>query len=445
MNIALLHYRVGETDGVSLEMDKWRQVLISMGNQVFYVAGNHSKIDAYVIEEIGFNNPLDLKIASNCYEKLVDYTPISLKEAIELQAKIIENKLSQFIETHQIDLIIPNNVFALGRSIPIALGILHAIEKTAIQVICHHHDFYWERNRYSHPQTAYVEDSLNELFPPLHYPMRHVVINSYAQKSLKDKKGFTSTIVPNVFDFDLAPWILDSYNADFKARLGVNQNQILILQATRVVNRKAIELAIDVVDQMNQIENRTKWIGKKLYDDRTFDKHTEFVLAVLGLHEGTDHYEDKLLEHAASKKVHMIMNPNLVDHTRYEQNKKKIYSLWDAYVHADLITYPSIYEGFGNQFLEGLFAKKPMIVFEYSVFEQDIKSKGFSYVSLGNTYVTKENGLVEVDGKVTIQAAQQAIKYLFDAEYRNQSIEQNYRLGQLHYSMNTLKKIIQTL
>ncbi|HCZ23498.1 MAG TPA: glycosyl transferase family 1 [Acholeplasmataceae bacterium] len=445
MNIALLHYRVGETDGVSLEMDKWRQVLISMGNQVFYVAGNHSKIDAYVIEEIGFNNPLDLKIASNCYEKLIDYTPSSLKEAIEEQAKIIENKLSHFIKTKKIDLIIPNNVFALGRSIPIAKGILNAIEQTHIQVICHHHDFYWERERYSHPQTDYVLDSLNHLFPPIHYPMQHVVINSYAQKSLMEKKGLTSTIVPNVFDFDLFPWIMDAYNADFKESLGVNQNQVLILQATRVVNRKAIELAIDVVDQMNQMQHKRKWIGKKLYDGRTFDKDTEFVLAVLGLHEGTDHYEDKLIEHAASKNVHMIMNPNLVDHTRYEKNNKKIYSLWDAYVHADLITYPSIYEGFGNQFLEGLFAKKPMIVFEYSVFEQDIKSKGFSYVSLGNTYITKDNGLVECEKKVTIQAAQQAMKYLCDTKYRNQEVEKNYRLGQLHYSMNTLKKIIETL
>jgi len=445
MNIALLHYRVGETDGVSLEMDKWKQVLTSMGNQVFYVAGNYSKMDAYVIEEIGFNNPLDLQIASNCYEKLVDFTPETLKEAIEIQAKIIENKLSHFIKTNKIDLIIPNNVFALGRSIPIALGILHAIEQTKIHVICHHHDFYWERERYSHPQTNFVEDSLNNLFPPLHYPMRHVVINSYAQKSLMDKKNLASTIVPNVFDFDLPPWIMDSYNMDFKEKLGVNQNQILLLQATRVVNRKAIELAIDVVNQMNQIENKIPWIGKKLYDGRTFDKDTEFVLAVVGLHEGTDHYEDKLIDHAKQMKVHMIMNPNLVDHTRHEQNEKKIYSLWDAYVHADLITYPSIYEGFGNQFLEGLFAKKPMIVFEYSVFEQDIKPKGFDYISLGNSYVTKENGCVEIDKDVTIRAAHQAIQYLFDKEFRNQSVEKNYTLGEQHYSMITLKKIIETL
>ena len=32
--IALCHFRVGETDGVSLEMGKWRQVLERLGHEV---------------------------------------------------------------------------------------------------------------------------------------------------------------------------------------------------------------------------------------------------------------------------------------------------------------------------------------------------------------------------------------------------------------------------
>ena len=64
----------------------------------------------------------------------------------------------------------------------------------------------------------------------------------------------------------------------------------------------------------------------------------------------------------------------------------KIYNFWDAYVFADLITYPSLLEGWGNQFLEGIFAKKPLIIFEYPVFLTDIKEKGFNIVSLGDNY-----------------------------------------------------------
>ena len=35
MNIAMIHYRVGETDGVSLEMDKWKKVLEKNGHRVY--------------------------------------------------------------------------------------------------------------------------------------------------------------------------------------------------------------------------------------------------------------------------------------------------------------------------------------------------------------------------------------------------------------------------
>jgi len=45
----------------------------------------------------------------------------------------------------------------------------------------------------------------------------------------------------------------------------------------------------------------------------------------------------------------------------------------DTYVFADIISYPSIFEGWGNQFIEAVFAKKPVIVFEYPVFKSDIK------------------------------------------------------------------------
>ncbi|GAI62894.1 unnamed protein product, partial [marine sediment metagenome] len=36
------------------------------------------------------------------------------------------------------------------------------------------------------------------------------------------------------------------YNYNFKKALGLNQKDIIILQATRIVSRKGIELAIDL-------------------------------------------------------------------------------------------------------------------------------------------------------------------------------------------------------
>ncbi len=79
---------------------------------------------------------------------------------------------------------------------------------------------------------------------------------------------------------------------------------------------------------------------------------------------------------------------------------KKIYTLNDIYPHADLITYPSTFEGFGNAFLEAIYFRKPIVVNSYSIYTIDIKPKGFS--------------VIELDGYVTEQALNQTKKVLSD-------------------------------
>ena len=50
------------------------------------------------------------------------------------------------------------------------------------------------------------------------------------------------------------------------------------------------------------------------------------------------------------------------------------------YPHADLVTYPSDIEGFGNAFLEAICYRRPVFVNNYSIFEIDIKPKGFRVI-----------------------------------------------------------------
>ena len=57
---------------------------------------------------------------------------------------------------------------------------------------------------------------------------------------------------------------------------------------------------------------------------------------------------------------------------------RKIYTLADIYPHADLVTYPSSIEGFGNGFLEAIYYKRPLVVNNYSIYESDIKPQRLS-------------------------------------------------------------------
>ncbi len=443
MKIALIHFRVGETDGVSLEMDKWKQALTDLGHEVILISGNNSNPDIKVIEEIAYNDSFDLKLTNECYVKLVDYDCVSLELAIHNQALIIKEKFVEIIIDEKLDYLVPNNIFALGKSLPIALGLLLAIEETNVKVVNHHHDFYWERKKYKNPTCLFVKKTMKSIFPPSLNLMSHVVINSNAKRDLYLRRKLASQVVPNVFNFDAPLWEKDNYNNDLIQAFGLDDNDVIFLQATRVTNRKAIELAIDTLAELNK--HQESLLGKTLYDGRIITENTCFTLLVVGLLEGTYDYEKRLIKRAEKLNVKMIMDPTKIGHHREMTTNGKIYSLWDAYAQADFITYPSIYEGWGNQFLEGLFAKKPMLVYEYSVFETDIKPNGFHYATLGNQYHIGEDNLVSIDDLVIKNAVNQIIKYLFNNEERTKCVEENFLKGKLFYSIKTLKALIEPL
>jgi glycosyltransferase involved in cell wall biosynthesis len=383
----------------------------------------------------------DLKIERNAYLKLEDYQDEDeLIRAIKKLTLKIEEGLKKILIENKIDLIVPNNILSIGRSIPTAMAFTNVIKELSIRCIGHHHDFYWERNNFSQPTCNFVRNVLEEYYPPKDDLISHVVINSIVQKELKVKRNLDSIIIPNVFDFDEKLWNVDDYNKDFREKLGIKDNDILMLQATRVTNRKAIELAIDVIREMQKEKNRKILEEEKLYNGQNFKEDSRIILVLVGMIETADDYVERLKTRAKKSNVELLFVNNLVEHSRCVKNNNKIYSLWDTYVFADIITYPSIQEGWGNQFLEGLFAKKPMLVFEYDVYKEDIKEKGFKVISLGDKYELDKYGLAKVEKKIIKRTAEECIKLLIDKDYREKMVEENFQLGREFFSHESLEE-----
>ena len=442
MNIALCHFRIGETDGVSLEMEKWRIELEKQGHKVIYIGGNPYE-DTEVIEELFYKDAVNDKIVANSYIKLLDYSEDGLKETINRTAQVIEKKVIEIIKKRNIDIIVPNNIWSLGWGLPAAIGIYNAIKSTGIKAVAHNHDFYWERSKYENPTTEYIKELLETYFPPKGDNIRYVVINSIAQKELKKRKGIDATIVPNVFDFSAKLWEEDDYNSDFRDSLGIKKEDILVLQATRVTERKAIELAIDTIGGLVKERNNSDLRQCNLYNGKKFTGEIIFVLA--GLIECEEEYLNSLKKKAEKLNVKIKFANSKIDSYRHTKEGVKIYSLWDAYVHSDFVTYPSILEGFGNQFLEALFAKKPILVYEYPVYLTDLKKIGFNIVSLGENYELDGEGLVTVDRGIIKKAEQEIIVYLKDSEYRKTNVEVNFAKGRKHFSYEALGEILKSI
>lgn len=445
--IAFLHNALGKTDGVSLEVDKWRTVLEKLGHEVFYIAGNDDNERVLCIPELSFYHKQTKKEIENATVRLVDYkNGIELISDINNSAKIIKEKLYQIIKENNIEIIIPNNLMSVGYHIAALKAIYEFIIETNIKTICHNHDFYFEDSGEVEPTCIEVADILEKLAPPNIKNVKNLVINSIAQKALFDKKHIKADIVPNVFDFEMNKWSVDDYNKTFLKDFNIAENDIIFLQATRVMDRKGIELAIDVVDSLN--ENKSKLIGKKLYNGKYINENSKIILLCAGIVESfgiSSDYVNKLIKKAETKKVDIRFIGDRVAHSRNMVNGKKIYSLWDSYVYSDFVTYPSIWEGFGNQFIEAVFAKLPIIAFEYPVYISDLKNRGFKIVSLGDKFSRDTDNLVCVKEDILSKVSKEVISILLNSDLETNIVEDNYNIARKNYSYNSLEKLIESL
>jgi glycosyltransferase involved in cell wall biosynthesis len=119
------------------------------------------------------------------------------------------------------------------------------------------------------------------------------------------------------------------------------------------------------------------------------------------------------------------------EHRGLTKTREKIYTLNDIYPHADLVTYPSTFEGFGNAFLEAVYYRKPIVVNKYSIYSYDIEPKGFL--------------TIEIDGFVTEDAVQKAREVLENPELRQKMVETNYEIATRCYSYSVLQQKLKNL
>jgi glycosyltransferase involved in cell wall biosynthesis len=407
-NAGFVSFRFSGTDGVSLEAVKWARVFDKEGFHTFYLAGELDKPPqvSYLLKEAHFKHPDIRDIYTHCFGVRVRGRFITRK-IWELKRKI-KDDLYRFIEKFKLDLLVAENALTIPINIPLGIALTEVISEIGMPTIAHHHDFFWERQRFL---TNAAWEYINMAFPP-HLPtIHHVVINSSADNQLGIRTGISSTIIPNVMDFEHPPPPPDAYAADVRQALGIEDDELFILQPTRVVQRKGIEHAIELVKRM----------GRK----------ARLVISHASGDEGRD-YERRIREYAELMKVNTLLVSDIIGEQRgLTPSGRKIYTLKDIYPHADLVTYPSNYEGFGNAFLEAIYYGKPIVVNNYSIYSSDIKPKGFD--------------VIEMDGYVTEHTVEQTKRVLDDRKLRQRMTAKNYRIAARYYSYQTLQRKLKNL
>jgi glycosyltransferase involved in cell wall biosynthesis len=402
-HIGFVSTRIAGTDGVSLETYKWSRIFNNQRFKCFYFAGELQTPAerSYLSEKSHFRHPEIRKIFKSAFGKR--HRSRSTTTKIHSIKEELKDDLYDFINEFDISLLIPQNALTIPMNIPLGLALTEVISETGISVIAHHHDFFWERTNFL---TNSIWEFLNMAFPP-HLPsIHHVVINSSAGNQLGLRTGASATVVPNVMDFDNPPPPLDEYASDVRQAFEVKNDEYFILQPTRVIKRKGIEHAIELI---SRLDLKAKLIISHASGDEDYD------------------YENRIREYSKIMKVDTVFVSNRIGEERgHTKNGEKIYTLNDVYPHADLVTYPSNYEGFGNAFLEAIYFCKPIVVNTYSIYSIDIKPKGFK--------------VIEMDGYVTQKAVEKTKKILKNTLACNDMTRHNYNIARRFYSYSILEK-----
>ncbi len=407
-NVGFVSTRIAGTDGVSLEITKWADVFENEGFNCFYFAGELDRPDdvSYFAEEAHFTHP-DIR---DVYHKSFGHRTRDRAVTTKMHQikQRLKTELYAFIEKFRIDVIVPQNALTIPLNMPLGIAITELISELGIPTIAHHHDFFWERQEFL---VNAVWEYLNMAFPP-HLPfIKHVVINSSGDNQLSLRTGISATVIPNVMDFENPPESPDDYAADVRQALEMEDDELLILQPTRVVKRKGIEHAIELV----------KRLGLK----------AKLVISHASGDEGYD-YENRVREYSKMMDVNTLFVSDIIGEQRGKtKDGRKIYTLYDIYPFADLVTYPSNIEGFGNAFLEAIYFRKPILVNNYSIYRTDIKPKGFD--------------TIEIDGFVTEEAVELTRKVLDDDKLRGKMVDKNYKLATKYYSYAVLQQKLSAL
>lgn len=220
------------------------------------------------------------------------------------------------------DLVIVENLCSLPINPDAASITAEVLDDHRGRVIFHHHDLPWQRAGLVCPPNI----------PPKRENSLHVTINDHSRVQLENR-GFSAVTLRNAFDLDPQRGDREATRAQF----GFAPDDVVLLQPTRAIPRKNIPAAIEFAAAL-----ATREPGRNV------------KLWITGPAE--DGYGDVFARLVAESIVPVTIG--------------RAQSAPDAYAAADLVLFPSTWEGFGNPVIESIAHRRPIAVGSYPVLDE---------------------------------------------------------------------------
>jgi mannosylglucosylglycerate synthase len=209
----LCSFRLGGTDGVSVEATKWEWALRELGFVSRRVAG----------ELADGLRPDDT------------WLPFLAIDPVE-GARTEPDALAAAVAGS--DLVVVENLCSLPLNETAARTTAEVLDRHDGRVLFHHHDLPWER-----PHLAHLD-----AFPPRRPNSIHVTINDAAARALAER-GIDAVTIRNAFDLDPAPGDRVTTRASF----GFSEHDTVVVQPTRAIPRKEVARGLRFTEDVGRM------------------------------------------------------------------------------------------------------------------------------------------------------------------------------------------------
>ncbi len=451
LNIGIIHSLIGKNDGVSIVIDQTvhamvKDMNIELGSIFFLAAHTSPRFNAETNDIFWHKNEIHKTIIKNFCGEL----PEGFDELIHKKAVEAKNIIAEWVHKNNIDLIIAHNT-SHPYNFLTAVGLGYYIEELRDQgivwpkVMVWWHDSYFEREQFSNPNPIikkYLKylpgieidgiAFINKYQPELAEKLFHSLNYSRVDKFFKNR----TIVVPNTssidWDWEKQEWKngdfisppSDNYNDTFLTDIGLIceiekrnfsiEDTVILLQHTRVVPRKKIEVALDFA---YRLEERYKKDGKKkcvvlLISGHSGDEQADYRNFLL------EYYKQKQKENPDSQVVMIFGEHRILSHRDIIVDKK-YYNFYEipAIVasYGGMGTYFSEVEGFGNNLLEMVSFGLPVIINKYDIYKSDIEQLGFEFPSVDKCIITDE-------------VVDESYKLLTNQKARNENVYHNLKV-----------------
>lgn len=442
-----VHFKLFGTDGVSLQSQELTKALRKRGWRVHSCASDvPDGAEGLQVPDLSYQSDDALALRRRIFRP--DSGPDDqtagrrLLGEIEERALTIRRQIEEYIDEHGIHLLHVRNITSLPYNVPATLALYQlVIDRPDIHFLLQHHDLYWEGPNARSFLSPYSE--IAELIDAITCPDRpnttHVLINPIAALALRQRKGIHGVVIPDGFDFDRDVAAIDE--VAFRSRLEVltgsrtpvAPNDLVVAMPARVAINKAIELAIQFVAGLErrraELEDAPGGLGAR---GRRLTADGKIVLL---LPQGEDleetrAYFDRLVAYATHMGITLAYGGSIVVPDRkYTPSDRDHYPFYSTYQTVDLVCYPPEHEGFGNQAIEAVWARRPLAVLEYPVFKAFVRDHIPHYISLGDVpglgRLEEFGGLHLLREDVLQRALGEAIAVLEDHELERRWVVEN--------------------